>query len=56
MTIKIEIGKIINYPILVLCPNCHVKKTPGLLKTRKKSNRRLLIIPAIIIFIIITIF
>jgi hypothetical protein len=36
-----------------LCPNCHAKKTRGLLKTKEKSNRGLLIILGIIIFLII---
>src|SRR5688500_9960232 len=39
-----------------LCPNCHAKKTRGLLKTKEKSNRRLLIISVIIIFLIIIYF
>ena len=36
-----------------LCPYCQAKKTRGLLKTKNKSNRRLLIISVIIIFLII---
>lgn len=39
-----------------LCPNCHAKKTRGLLKTKEKSNRRLLVISVIIIFLIIIYF
>lgn len=39
-----------------VCPNCHAKKTRGLLKTTEKSKPRLLTFVIIIIFIIFLIF
>ena len=57
MTIKMETGQIIRYTnCQALCPNCHAKKTRGLLKNKTISNLKLLKLFIISLIIIVVIF